>query len=157
MRNDRSGASVALGNESVADTSSGSSGPPTPASSVASTEQVGRLGQRRQRPREVEREEELVGGLLVVGEADEGVLEAEQDTRVDLEREVEVDRAFAPFFGVQVDLPRLAQRVRLDEMTLVVHVESVLDRVILQIGDEPGNVDDGQSASLLEGANARDS
>ena len=113
------------------------------------------MRQRRQRPREVEREVELVSGVLVVGEPDDRVLETEQHPRVDLEREVEVDRSFAALLGVQVDLPRLAERVALDEVTLVVHVEAVLDRVVLEIGDEPGYVDDGHSVSLLEGARTR--
>ena len=85
---------------------------------------------------------ELVGRVLDVVAGDHRVLEAEQHPRVDLEREVEVDRALAPLLGVEVDLPVLAQRVALDEVPLVVHVEAVLDRVVLEIGDEAGDVDD---------------
>ncbi len=44
---------------------------------------------------------------------------------------------------MEVDLPGLAQRVGLDEVALVVHVEPVVDGVILQVGDEAGHVDDG--------------
>jgi hypothetical protein len=43
---------------------------------------------------------------------------------------------------VQVDLPQLAQRVRLDEVPLVVHMETVVDGVVLQLGDETGDIDD---------------
>ncbi len=70
-------------------------------------------------------------------------LALEVDPRIDDEREVQVDRSLAAFLGVEVDLPRLAERVRLDEVALVVHVEPVLDRVVLQIGNESCNVDDG--------------
>ena len=49
---------------------------------------------------------------------------------------------------MKVDLPGLAQRVALDEMPFVVDVEAVLHRVILQIGDESGNVEDSHSASI---------
>ena len=69
--------------------------------------------------------------------------------RLDLEREVEVERAIAPLLGMQVDLPRLAQRVRLDEVALVVHVEAMVDRVILEIGDEAGDVDDRHVSRLV--------
>ena len=42
---------------------------------------------------------------------------------------------------MKIDLPRLTERVGLDEVALVVHVKSVFDGVILEIRDEPGNVD----------------
>ncbi len=80
--------------------------------------------------------------VALVVERDHRVLEAEQHARVDLEREVQVDWSLASLFGVEVDLPRLAQRVALDEVALVVHVKTVLDRVILEIGDESCDVDD---------------
>ena len=59
--------------------------------------------------------------------------------------EVEVDRTFTSLFGMDVDLPRLAQRIALDEVALVVHVEPVLDRVVLQVGDEAGDVENGHA------------
>ena len=61
---------------------------------------------------------------------------------------MQVERTVARLLGVQVDLPRLAQRVGLDEVALVVHVEAVVDGVVLEVGDEPGDVDDGHAASL---------
>ena len=143
IRSVRSGASVADGNESVAETSSGQIGTADTGQLGRELEQVGSARQRRERPREIEREVVAVVGFLVVGQADDGILEAEQDARIDDEREVEIDRAFAALFGMEIDLPGLAERVRLDEMALVVHVEPVLDRVILQIGNESRNVDDG--------------
>jgi hypothetical protein len=42
---------------------------------------------------------------------------------------------------MEVHLPGLAQRVGLDEMTLVVDVEPVLGGVLFEIGDETGDVD----------------
>ena len=56
---------------------------------------------------------------------------------------MEVDRSVAGLFGVQIDFPQLTERVGLDEMPLVVHVESVIDRVALHVGDESGDIDDG--------------
>ena len=67
-------------------------------------------------------------GVGVV-ELDDLVLEAEQGAGVDLERQVQVDRAAARLLGVQVDLPELTQRVGLDEVALVVDVEAVVDGV----------------------------
>ena len=110
------------------------------------------MRQRRQRPGEVEREVELVGRVLDVGPLDHRVLEAEQHPRVDLERQVEVDGALAALLGVEVDLPVLAQRVALDEVPLVVHVEPVLDRVVLEVGHEPGDVDDCHRLQSLQRA-----
>ena len=126
----------------MADTSTGRSGPPTPASSVASTSRSGPCGSGGSAHVKLSGKWKSSFGLGVVVERDHRVLEAEQHPRVDLEREVEVDRALAALFGVEVDLPRLAQRVALDEVPLVVHVEAVLDGVVLQIGDEAGDVDD---------------
>lgn len=106
--------------------------------------------QRWQGPVEKHRKVEGVRRVVVVGESDHGILEGEQRARVDVEGEVQVERAVARLLGVQLDLPRLAQRVCLDEMALFVDVEPVVDGVILEIGDEPGNVDDGQAGGLLQ-------
>jgi hypothetical protein len=91
---------------------------------------------------------ELVLGLLVLGQVDHHVLEGEEDARLHLEGEVEVDGPPTALLGVEVHLPHLAQRVRLDEVTLVVHVETVVDGVILQLGDEAGDIDGGQATSV---------
>ena len=84
----------------------------------------------------------MVVGFVVVGKPHDRILETQQHPRINLEREVEVDRALATLLGVDIDFPRLSQRVALDEMALVVDMETVFDRVILEIGDEPGDVDD---------------
>ena len=55
---------------------------------------------------------------------------------------MEIDRAVAGFLWVQVDFPELAQRVGLDEMALVVHVEPMIDGMALQLCDESGHIDD---------------
>ena len=62
-------------------------------------------------------------------------------TALDLQREVEVEGTVAAFLGMEVDLPHLTQRVRLHEVALVVHVEAVVDRVVLELGDVTGDVD----------------
>src|SRR6185437_15073492 len=109
-------------------------------------------------PREGEGEVELVRRLFVFGEEDHGVFEGEQDAGIDVEGEVQIERAAAPLLSVQGDLPDLAQRVRLDEMPLVVHVESVVDGMVFQIGDVAGNVNGSHSHRSLmavDGAAAR--
>ena len=113
-----------------------------PASSVASTSRSGPCGSGGSAHVKFSGKWNASSGSSSSGEVDHRVLEAEQHARVDLQREVEVDRAFAPLLGMEVDLPRLAQRIALDEVALVVHVEAVLDRVILQVGDEAGDVED---------------
>ena len=73
-------------------------------------QQVGRLGQRGQGPREHQREREPGGWRLVeVVELHHLVLEAEHRPWIDVERQVQVDRSAAGLFRVQVDLPQLAQ------------------------------------------------
>ncbi len=54
-------------------------------------EQVGTTRQGWQRPREGERKVELVGRLLLFGQQDDGVLEREQDSGVDVEGQVKVE------------------------------------------------------------------
>ena len=156
MLSRRSEPSVALAKESMAETSSGSSMPPTPARSMASRRRSGPLGSGGRRPGEGEGEVELVGRLLVLGEQHDGVLEGEEHPRIDVEGQVQVERAAAALLGVEVDLPDLAQRVRLDEVPLVVHVKPVVDGVVLQVGHVAGDVDGSHSVtSLDEQADAR--
>src|SRR5204862_368202 len=82
----------------------------------------GAVGERRQDPGEGEGELVALGGRVVLLEGVHGVFEGQKGARVDLQGEVEVDGAAAALFGVEVDLPVLAQRVRLEEMALVVDV-----------------------------------
>jgi myo-inositol-1(or 4)-monophosphatase len=114
-------------------------------------EQIRPVRQRRQHPREHERKREALGRIGTLGHLEHLVLEREQRARLDLEREVQIEWAATRLLGVQVDLPCLAQRVRLDEVTLVVDVELMVDGVVLQVGDEAGNVDDRQHVLLDRG------
>ena len=59
---------------------------------------------------------------------------------------MQIDRSAAALLRVQVDLPELAQRVGLDEVTLVVDVKAVIDRMVLELGDVTGDIDDGHPA-----------
>ena len=72
-------------------------------------EQVGAVGQGGQRPGEGQREVELVGRLLVLGQAEDGVLERQQGPGVDLEGQMEVEGSPAAVLGVELHLPDLAQ------------------------------------------------
>ena len=85
--------------------------------------------------------------VVGVGHLEHLVLERQQRTRVDLERQMQVDRAVAGFLRVEIDLPQLPQRVGLDEVPFVVHMETVIDRVALQIGHETGDIDDGHEGA----------
>lgn len=100
------------------------------------------MRQRWQRPREGHGHLVTLFGLIAFGELQHLVLERKDDPRVDLDRQVELDRATARFFGVEVDLPRLTHGVRLDEVSLVVDVEAVVGRVVLEVGYEAGDIDD---------------
>jgi hypothetical protein len=63
-----------------------------------------------QRPGEQQREREALRGWIVdLVELHDLVLEAEHRSRIDVEREVQVDRPRAGLLGVQVDLPQLTQ------------------------------------------------
>lgn len=119
--------------------------------------EVGAFGQRWQPPGEGEREVEVVGRLLVLGELHDGVLEGEKHAGIDVEREMQVERAAATFLGMEVDLPHLAQRVRLHEVALVMDVEAVVDGMVLQVGDVAGDVDGSHSPTRLKpaGGNVR--
>ena len=92
---------------------------------------------------------ELVARVVTVGEAQHGILERQQLARIDFERKVKVEGPVARRLRMQVDLPGLPQRVGLDEVALVVHVEAVIGGVVLQVGDEAGHVDDGHTATSL--------
>jgi hypothetical protein len=73
----------------------------------------------------------LVGRVDVIGKSEDGVFECEQGPGVYVEFDVEINRSAAPVFGMQINFPGLTQRIRLDEMSFIVHVETVSDRMIL--------------------------
>ena len=56
---------------------------------------------------------------------------------------MEIEGTTARILGVEIDLPGLTHGVGLDEVALVVHMERVVDGVVLEVGDEAGNIDDG--------------
>ena len=91
---------------------------------------------------------EVVRRLLFLAHPHHGVFEREQHAGIDVEGQMQVERATAPFFGMEVDFPHLAQRVRLDEVSLIVNVEPVVDRVVLQVGHVAGHIDCCHGASL---------
>jgi hypothetical protein len=93
---------------------------------------------------------------LVFGQPEHGVLERQQGSRVDLESEVKIERTAAAVFGVELHLPDLAKRVGLDEVPLVVHVESMVDGMVLQVGHVSGHVDDCHICKLLVGMDTAD-
>lgn len=94
---------------------------------------------------------ELVGRVDVLGEVDDGVLEGKQDAWVDFQGEVQVQGPTAPLLRMQVDLPGLPQRIRLDEMPFVVNMKTMVDRVILEVGHISGHIYDGHRAGSLTG------
>jgi hypothetical protein len=84
---------------------------------------------------------ELVWWILIVVEADQGVFKSEECTRVDVEGEVQVHRPAAALLRVQINLPGLSERISLDKVSLVVHVKTVVYRVVFKVGDKTRNVD----------------
>jgi hypothetical protein len=70
---------------------------------------------------------EGVGRVLVVGESEDGILERKQRAGVYFQAEVQVERATTTVLGMELDFPYLAEGVRLDEMTLVVNMETMVD------------------------------
>lgn len=107
-------------------------------------QEIGTVRQGRQRPGEDERQRMGVGRFLVVGQVYDEILEGEDGARVDLQRQVQVERSTARLLGVQIHLPRLSHGVALHEMPFVMHVEAVTGRVILEVCDESGDIDDSQ-------------
>jgi hypothetical protein len=85
---------------------------------------------------------ERVRRVLVVGQAEDSVLEGEQGPGVYLQAQVEIERAATTVFGVQLYFPYLAEGVGLDEMTLIVNMEPMVDGMILEVGHISGHVDD---------------
>jgi hypothetical protein len=83
---------------------------------------------------------ELVGRLLVLGQQDDRIFERQQDARIHVEGQVQVERAATSLLRVEVDLPHLPQRVRLHEVPLVVHMKAVVDGMVLQVRDVSGDV-----------------
>ena len=114
-------------------------------------QQVGSLRQRGEAPGEGERKVVLVGRCDLFWQVEHCVLEGEEDARVHLEREMQVERTAATLLRMQIDLPGLAQGVGLNEVPFVVDVESVVYGMVLQIGYIPRHIYDCHSTSSLIG------
>jgi thiamine biosynthesis lipoprotein ApbE len=95
---------------------------------------------------------EFVCWFDLLREIDDRILERKQGAWIDLERQVEIKRPSATLLGMEVDFPGLAKGVGLDEMALVVHVEAVVDGMVLQVGHIAGDIDDSHSGQSLPGA-----
>ena len=111
-------------------------------------QQVGAGGEWRQGEREGGGKGDRVVGFAGFAHASNLILEGDQRPWVDFDGYVEVQWTIARPVGVQVDFPRLAVRVGLDEVAFVVNMEPVLGDVVLEIGDEPLEIDDGHGISL---------
>src|ERR1700722_9826253 len=96
-------------------------------------EKVWAVGKWGESPGEGEREVVLVRRRHLFWQVEHGVLECQKNPGIHLESQVEVERAAAALLGVQVDLPCLAERVRLDEVPLVMDMKSMVDGVVLQV------------------------
>ena len=129
-------------NESTAETSTGRSGPPMPAISVARSSRSGPWGSGGSDQVKVMRQEESLFRLVAFGQFQHLVLERQHRPGIDLDRQVELERSAAGLLGMQVDLPRLSHGVGLDEVPFVVDVEPVIGCVVLEIGHEAGHIDD---------------
>jgi hypothetical protein len=105
---------------------------------VASTSRSGGSGSGKQQ-RECEAVRRRIFDLV---ELHHFVFEPKHGSRVDIEREMEVDRARTGLFWVEVDFPELAKRVGLDEVSFVVDVKAMVNCLTLHIGNESCNVDD---------------
>ncbi len=99
-------------------------------------DQIRGIRQCGQAPVEQERHHEPpIGIFRRLRRLHEHVLEFQHDPGVEIDREVKVERTLTRLGGMQIDLPRLTERVRLNEVALIVNVESMLDGMVLQIGN----------------------
>ncbi len=90
---------------------------------------------------------EFVRRIHFVWEPEHGVFEGQQRSRIDVELNVKVNRTPTPVFRMKIHLPGLTQGIGLDEVTFIVNVESVSNRVVLQVCDETSNINGGHYPS----------
>ena len=76
------------------------------------------------------------------------IFEGKEHPRVNFEAEMQVDRAVACLFWVNIDFPQLAQGVRLDKVTFVVHVKTMVNGMALQVRNKACYVDNSHDATL---------
>jgi hypothetical protein len=114
-------------------------------------QQIRGVGERGERPGQRQREKETVRWIFVILDLCHFVLKRQQDPWIHFKGEVQVKGTVAAFLRMKVYFPGLAQRIRLDEVPLIVHMESmVVGGVVFEIGDVPGYVDDGHESSWSE-------
>jgi hypothetical protein len=89
----------------------------------------------------------LIRRIYFIGQTQHCVLKREKSSRIDVEFNVKIDWTAAPIFWVKVNFPRLTQRVSLDEVPFIVHVEAVSNRVVFQVCDETSNINGGHYLS----------
>jgi len=65
------------------------------------------MRQRGESPRKRQRKVKLVWGILFVAETDKSILKTQEHSRVNVESEMEIQRATAAVFGVEVNFPNL--------------------------------------------------
>ena len=114
--------------------------PPDTGQVNGQTEKVRTTGQGREGPGEGQRKVELVGRFFFLGQEDHGVLEGKQDAGIDIQGQVKIQWSAAPLLGMKVDFPHLAQGVCLYKVSLVVDMEAMVDRVVLQVRHVTGDV-----------------
>ena len=106
-------------------------------------QEVGAGGERWECEREGDRHGDRRVGFAGLSDAGDLVFERDEGAGIDFDGDVHVERSVAGAVGVEIDLPGLPVGVRLDEVTLVVDVEAVFGDMVLEIGDESLQVDDG--------------
>lgn len=111
-------------------------------------QKVRRVPKRGECPGEDERKGHSFDRVGGVGEFQHLILEPNHDPGVHFKGQMEIEGAAAGIFRVQVDLPGLTHGIGLDEVSLVVHMEGVIDCVIFEIGYETRNIDNCHVTSL---------
>ena len=107
------------------------------------------MGKGWKGPGEGQRKMELIGRILVLSESEYGILEREQGAGIDLKGEVKVERASAAILRVELDFPDLTKGVGLNEMALVVNMETMVNGVILEVGHVSGYIDNCHRTASL--------
>lgn len=94
-------------------------------------EKIRPVDQRGEPPGEQQRETQVIGrSIRGVRERVHLVLEREHHPRVDLQGQMEIERTAARVLGMKIHFESLTHGIRLDEVSLVVHVKPVMGGVI---------------------------
>ena len=90
---------------------------------------------------------EFVRWIDVIGKSEHGVFEGEKRSRIDVKLDVQINGSAATVLGVKINFPRLTQGVGLDKMAFIVHVETMGNRVILEVSNKTSNINGGHCYS----------